>query len=370
MTVEFMASSPRDRPVRVLVVDDAAFMVKAVGEILNADPDIEVVGDARNGKEALEKIALLQPDVITLDIDMPVMDGIKAMRHIMIESPVPIVVLSSLFRDGAITFEALRLGIVDFLIKPSGAVSQDIHRAKQRLVDRIKVAAEVNLENVRRVKLARWDTREAITKRYGYRALEYLIAVGTSLGGPNTSLRLFSHLPVDLPAAAILMQEISPQILPSFAKRFDEYVPWKIEAVEDGIVLEPGVCYISSNENSLHLEVNAANEPTLRIDDAVEMPLNQLFTSAADLFGKHTIGVLLTGIGGDGADGFARIREVSGVTIAQEGHSCVYPNLTEYASRAGVVDILVNEKEIAPTIESLIRGDLVKGASGNMESGG
>jgi chemotaxis response regulator CheB len=138
--------------IKVLVVDDAAFMVKAVSELLESDPDIKIVGFARNGQEGLEKIKTLHPDVITLDIDMPVMDGVTAIRHIMIESPVPIVVLSSLFSDGAITFEALRLGVVDFLPKPSGAISRDIHRAKQQLIDRVKLAAVVNMQNVRRVK--------------------------------------------------------------------------------------------------------------------------------------------------------------------------------------------------------------------------
>lgn len=341
-------------PIRVLIVDDASFMVKAIGELLEQAPGIKVVGNARNGKEALEKISILRPDVITLDIDMPVMDGLRAMRHIMIQSPVPVVVLSSLFRDGAVTFEALRLGVVDFLSKPSGAVSQDIHQAKQKIVDRIKIAAEVQIENVRRVKLQRHDTREALSECYGYRNLEYLIVVGTTLGGPNTSLRLFSHLPVNLPAAVVLMQEISPQILPAFAKHFDEYVPWKIEAVTDEVLLTPGVCYVSSNEYSLQVDVNPDNEPILKIGPMVQEPLNRLFSSAASIFGQNTIGVLLTGIGGDGVKGFANIRQAMGVTIAQDGHSCVYPNLTECATKAGVVDIVVDEKQLAPTISDFI----------------
>jgi len=117
---------------KVLVIDDASFMVKAVTDLLEMDPDIQVVGSARNGLEGLEKIKELRPDVVTLDIDMPIMDGIRAVRHIMIEAPLPIVVLSSLFADGSITFEALRLGVVDFVPKPSGAISQDISRAKKK----------------------------------------------------------------------------------------------------------------------------------------------------------------------------------------------------------------------------------------------
>ncbi|KOR29915.1 hypothetical protein TI03_01015 [Achromatium sp. WMS1] len=349
-----------EHPIRVLIVDDASFMVKAIGELLENTPGIEVVGNARNGKQALEKITELQPDVITLDIDMPVMDGLRAMRHIMIQSPVPVVILSSLFQDGAVTFEALRLGVVDFMCKPSGAVSQDIHKAKQKIIDRVKIAADVHLENIRRVKLVKQDDRRELNARYSYRALECLIAIGTTLGGPNTSLRLFSQLPVNLPAAAVLMQEISPSILPSFAQRFDEYVPWKIEAVQDGAVLTPGVCYISSSEYSLSIKVNANNEPILCIGKPVDMPLNKFFCSAAGVFGRNVIGVLLTGIGGDGADGFARIKEVFGSTVAQSSCSCVYPNLTEHAINNGVVDIVADEKQLAPTIHNLIRNQIAK----------
>ena len=140
-----------EEKIKVLVVDDASFMVKAVSDILKSDPQIEVVGSARNGQEGLDKIKELQPDVITLDVDMPVMDGIKTVRHVMIESPVPIVMLSSLFSDGAITFEALRLGVVDFVPKPSGAISQDIHNAKQEILDRVKIAASMHIENSSRL---------------------------------------------------------------------------------------------------------------------------------------------------------------------------------------------------------------------------
>jgi two-component system, chemotaxis family, protein-glutamate methylesterase/glutaminase len=168
--------------IKVLVVDDAAFMVKAVSELLESDPDIEILGSAKNGQDGLQKIKTLHPDVVTLDIDMPVMDGVTAIRHIMIEAPVPIVVLSSLFSDGAITFEALRLGVVDFLPKPSGAISRDIHRAKQQLIDRVKLASVVNMQNIRRVKLSQWDSREGLAERYGFQPLDYLLAIGTTLG--------------------------------------------------------------------------------------------------------------------------------------------------------------------------------------------
>ncbi|KAB2932305.1 MAG: response regulator [Candidatus Contendobacter sp.] len=340
--------------IKVLVVDDAAFMVKAVSELLESDPGIKIVGNARNGLEGLEKIKALRPDVITLDMDMPVMDGVTTIRHIMIEAPVPVVVLSSLFSDGSITFEALRLGVVDFLPKPSGAISHDIHRAKQQLIDRVKLAAVVNLQNIRRVRLSRWDHRERLTERYGFQSLDYLLAIGTTLGGPNTSLRLFSSLSPKLPAAAVIVQEISPKILPAFVKKFDEYVPWKVEAARDGAILEQGVCYISSYENTITFRVNSNREICLRVDAASDKPLDALFASAAEIFEHHAIGLLLTGIGDDGTEGFAGIKKKSGVTIAQEVETCVYPNLIQCAIERGVVDLVVNENELPATIAALM----------------
>jgi two-component system chemotaxis response regulator CheB len=340
--------------IRVLVVDDAAFMVKAVSDILESDPMIEVVGTAKNGLEGLEKVKELRPDVITLDMDMPVMDGIRAVRHIMIEAPVPIVVLSSLYNDGSITFEALRLGVVDFVPKPSGAVSRDIHSASQKIIDRIKIATGVNINNIRRVRLPKPDVEQSLSERYGFQHLDSIIAIGTTISGPNTFIRLLSTLSPQLPATTVIVMDIAPQILASFVRKFDEHTDWKIETARNGAVMEQGTCYIASNENSLTIATNGAGEASLRVTEAVENPLDLLFSSAAEVFKQNTVGLLLTGVGSDGAGGFAKIKEKGGATIAQSTNTCVYPNLTEYAVKQGTVDYLVEENEIVGQIESII----------------
>jgi two-component system chemotaxis response regulator CheB len=340
--------------IKVLVVDDASFMVKAVSEILNSDADIEVVGSAKNGLQALEKIKELSPDVITLDVDMPIMDGIRTVRHIMLECPVPVVMLSSLFSNGAITFEALRLGVVDFLPKPSGAISQDIHKAKQQIIDRIKMAVAVNLHNIHRVKIFPSDQLNKLDDYYGLQVLDYILLIGTTLGGPNTSIRIFSELSPKLATAAVVVQEISPRILPAFVKEFDKYTAWHICEAVDGAVLEAGVCYVASNEYSLTVAVNDNQEAYLRVGEPIENPLNQLFSSAASVFGRHTIGLLLTGIGDDGSEGFFDIKEKLGMTIAQKSDTCVYPNLAECAIERGLVDIVVEETKLSNEIEALI----------------
>ncbi len=340
--------------IKVLIVDDAAFMRKAIAEVLSHDPELEVVGTARNGLEGLSAIKALRPDVITLDIDMPVMDGLTGIRHIMIESPVPIVVLSSLFTDGAITFDALRLGVVDFIPKPSGAVSTDIEKSQRQLIDRIKIASSVNLDNIRRVRLLNFDINERLSARYGYQQLDYLLTLGTTLSGPNTVIRLLSNLPPRLPTAVVVVQEISPKIITTFAEQFDASVPWRVRVAEDDMPIEQGTCYLSSYENAFRIQTTANGAACLKQAGDVATPLDLLFSSAADVFHQNTIGVLLTGIGEDGARGFAHIREAEGVTLAQDTQCCVYPNLTHNAIQQGTVDIVLDELKLPQAIASIM----------------
>ena len=344
-----------DNKLKVLIVDDTLFMRKAVAQILDSDPDIEVLGSAKNGLEAIQKVKTLMPDVITLDIDMPVMDGITAIKHIMVESPVPIVVLSSLTNDGIVTFEALRLGVVDFVPKPSGAISVDIDQSRQQIIDRIKAAHTVNLENVRRVRIdKKWDKDKRLADLYGYYPLEYLVAIGTTLSGPNTVIRVLSKLSPTIPAALVVIQEISPRIIDSFVSEFNKHVPWKVAVARDNLTIEQGTCYICSNEYSLSLDFNVNGEPCLKVGEAVPDPLNRFFSSVADMYHENAVGVLLTGIGDDGSDGFERIKKNSGVTIAQDANCCVYPNLTNNAIRKGVVDVVIDEVRLSEKIESIM----------------
>lgn len=341
------------KKIKVLVVDDARFMVKAISDILNSDADIKVIDSAKNGLIALDKIKELKPDVITLDIDMPVMDGITTVRHIMLECPVPVVILSSLFKNGAISFEALRLGVVDFLPKPSGAISKDIHNSKQQIIDRVKIATSINISNIHRIKLVK-DFESKLNNPINDR-LKHIILLGTTLGGPNTSIRLFSKLPSNLSAAAIIVQEISQKILPAFVIEFNQYTSWNMREVYDGAFLEAGVCYIASNQCSIKIAINADGKQYLKISNSANNPLNKLFSSAAQIFAQNTIGILLTGTGNDGAEGFFHIKERLGTTMAQQSNTCVYPNLTQYAIEAGLVDNVFQEENLANEIETIIK---------------
>ena len=337
-----------------MIVDDALFMRKAISEILESDSKLQIVGTARDGLDGLDKIKELKPDVVTLDIDMPRMGGLEAIRHIMIESPVPVVVLSSLFSDGAVTFEALRLGVVDFVPKPSGAISEDMDKSRRQIIDRVKIASSVNFGNIRRVRIQPGTSRQIETAGSQRTAPDFLIALGTSLSGPNTVIRLLTRLSPAIPAAVVVVQEIAPQILPAFIQKFNEHVPWRIEKAQDGQVLEQGVCYICSNENALQIDRNEDDEPCMNLSETVQKPLNLLYQSAAEVFGHKVIGVMLTGVGDDGAQGFGHIKEAGGITIAQDSQCCVYPNLTQNAIELGTVTTIADENQLPGVIESSI----------------
>jgi two-component system, chemotaxis family, protein-glutamate methylesterase/glutaminase len=339
-----------DSKIKVLVVDDAAFMRRAVADILSSDDQIEVVETARDGLDGLAKVEALRPDVITLDIDMPRMDGLTTIRHLMIETPVPIVVLSSLAGDGAITFEALRLGVVDFVPKPSGSVSADIDRARQNLLDRVKIASTVNMSNIRRVQLLPTPTQSA---GRGV-SLDYIVTLGTTLGGPNTVIRLMSQLPPDLPAAVVVVQEIAPKVIDAFVQKFDEQVPWTVAVGHDGDELRAGFCYLSPLGAGLTIGTNEEGLPCIVAKGPSDEPLNALFTSAANVFHQNTVGVLLTGTGNDGASGLAQIQHASGVSMAQAVDTCVYPNLTDNAINLGVADVVLEEPQLPEAITSLM----------------
>jgi two-component system, chemotaxis family, protein-glutamate methylesterase/glutaminase len=341
------------KSIKALIVDDALFMRKAIAEILETDPRLQIVGTARDGLDGLDKIKELKPDVVTLDIDMPRMDGLAAIRHIMIESPVPVVVLSSLFSDGAVTFEALRLGVVDFVPKPSGAISEDMERSRRQIIDRVKIASSVNFENIRRVRIQPGITKQDSASSDA-RTPDYLIALGTSLSGPNTVIRLLTRLSPNLRAAVVVVQEIAPPILPAFIQKFNEHVPWHIQIAENRQILEPGVCYICSNENALRIDRDENDHPCILLGDAVDKPLNLLFDSAAEIFGSRVVGVMLTGVGDDGAEGFGQIKEKGGTTIAQDMQCCVYPNLTQNAIEMGTVTTVVDERRLPGIIENSV----------------
>jgi two-component system chemotaxis response regulator CheB len=339
-------------PIKVMIVDDSLFMRKAISEIVASDPRLRVVGTAKDGAEGVKKIEVLRPDVVILDIDMPGMNGLSVIRNLMIRYPVPILVFSSLFNYGEVTFEALELGVVDFLPKPSGMVPGRMDYLHKQITDRVKIAGGIDIGKVRRVKVAPRPA-EIPVQPVGTQ-LDNIITVGAGFGGTNSVIRLLTQLSPTLPGAVVALIEMSPKILPSFIQKFNACVPWNVRLLEDGQGILPGTCYICSNETTVKIVRDNQHALCFRVSGKSMHPLNTLFISAACAFNLNTIGVLMTGLGSDGAEGFARIKAYNGVTIVQDIDHCVHPNFSQNAIDIGAATHVVDEARLPDVIENAI----------------
>jgi len=228
--------------IKVLVVDDSALMRKMISEILMSDPEIEVVGKARHGLDALEKIPELKPDVITLDINMPIMDGVKALKQIMAKFPRPVIIVSSLTQDEAdITFEVLDLGAVDYVPKPSGTISLDIKAISEEIIQKVKEAAKIDLAKITHKKRSHFVHRLLTVEDKP----KYVVAIGISTGGPKTLIDILSEIEPDLETVYLVAQHIPPHFSCSLAERLNKYTPIPFSQATNGEPLKGGHGYLS-----------------------------------------------------------------------------------------------------------------------------
>lgn len=348
---------PDRNPMRTLIVDDAPLMRKAIHQILDGSEGIEVVGMAANGRECLEKIRELQPDVITLDIDMPVMNGITTVKNIMVRHQIPIVIISSLVQDGYFAFEALRLGVMDFLPKPSRVQAGSWEGEQDLIRTRVRAASGMHVHRMRRVRVRRKSNGSPSSFKGG---LPSVVVMGTTLAGPNTIMRTVTRLAPDFPGTIIALQEIHPRILTPFCAHFNTISPLEVVPVNGPCQLFPGRIYIGSTSTGLRIEKDSkgSGAPIVNVAQSPPAPIDELFASAARQFGPRTCGVLLTGIGTDGAEGMREIRREGGLTLAQEQDCCVYPNLVEHAIREDVVDVVMSSFCIADRLTTWTEGFL------------
>lgn len=332
-------------PVRTLVVDDAPLMRKVIPQILSKHPDIEVVGTAANGKECLSRIRELRPDVVTLDIDMPVMNGITTIKNIMVRYQIPIVIVSSLIQDGFFAFEALRLGVVDFVPKPSGVSDSDLGLEEELIRQRVQAASCMQVQCVRRV---RRKKKRGVVTSLDTSAPPAVVVIGTNLAGPNTIMHILSRLNEDFAGAIICLQEIHPRILAPFCSCFSQITELDVLPVTEACTLRSGVVYMASTASGVAVRASTerSHELFLTTTEPTGSPIDQLFESAAHHFKQNTCGVLLSGLGKSGADGMGKIRELGGFTIAKSQEGCAYPGLVVNAIEKGVVDVVLGEKEI------------------------
>ena len=346
---------PNSTFVRVLIVDDSSFMRKSLTHILESDGAIEVIGTAVDGEDAVRSVKQLHPDVVLLDIEMPVMDGLAALAHIMAECPTPVLMLSALNkRDAAIAIKSLYHGAVDFIAKPSGVISYDIDRLSNEIIAKVKAAAGANVRQ-----LALRLPKESYQRRWpkpGTR--KEMVVIGASTGGPRAVATVLSGLPRDISPAIIVVQHMSPEFVPSFVERLrwgcslDISTARKGEVIDSGQVLvAPGGCHVGVTRDGDARRIRLSRKASAY---AVFPSIDYAMDSAARAYGAGVLGVLLTGIGSDGARGMKAIKEAGGSTIAEGESSCVVFGMPRAAIELGCVDEIMPLSQIAQAILRMI----------------
>jgi two-component system chemotaxis response regulator CheB len=344
--------SPKNK-IRVLVADDSALMRKLIPHILSKDPDIEVVATAVDGLFALKKIGVFRPDIITLDVDMPRMDGLTALKHIVAEYRIPVIMVSSLTDAGAeLTFKALELGAMDFIAKPHDAISVHIGDIADDLIRKIKAIAKVSPSRLFTAPRPA-PSLQKIPRKVGGTANK-AVAIGISTGGPNALTYFLPMLPADLSAGVLIVQHMPAGFTEVFAARLNNICQIEVKEARDGDMIIPGRAIIAPGGR--HIKVKKTNLGSVVIVSNTA-PVNGhrpsidvLFNSVAVEYGHDAIGVLMTGMGEDGAEGLGQIKAAGGMTIAQDEASCVVYGMPKAAIERSYVDRVASLNDMAGVI--------------------
>ncbi len=347
--------------IRVLVVDDSGFFRRRVSEILDADPGLQVIGQATNGQEAIEQAAKLRPDVITMDIEMPVLDGISATRQIMAKTPTPIIMFSSLTTEGArATLDALDAGALDFLPKRFEDIAADREEAKRLLCERVRNLGRKGRAGIRKPVTARPPVtpRPAPTARRAGNKPIRLLAIGTSTGGPVALQKVLTRLPAGFPVPILLIQHMPGTFTPAFARRLDAQCAIRVCEARDGDRLEPGLALLAPGGKQMLLDGRPGSE-VVRIGEdnsqTYKPSVDLTLTSIAKVHPGDTLAVILTGMGADGARG-SRILHDKGSTIwAQDEASCVVYGMPAAVVESGVAEQVLPLDEIGDAIARRVR---------------
>ncbi len=355
---------PRGAKIRVLVVDDSALMRQFISDILKSDPRIEVAGTARDGKDALAQIKTLRPDIVTMDVEMPNMDGLKALEEIMHTNPLPVIMVSSMTQEGAeVTLKALALGCVDFIAKPSGSISLNIKTIGQEIIDKVIAASTAHLRTRPGALTApprtiapdfRRMTPPAITGRRD------IVAIASSTGGPMALSDIIPKLPKNFPVPIVITQHMPKEFTPSFAKRLNDSS--QVEVVEgfSGLTLKPGRVVIAPGGSHLIVK-RRAGQAICDLSDAppvlsVKPAANIMFLSVADEYGGNVLCVILTGMGRDGTDGAVALKRKGAYVLAESQKTCVVYGMPKAAVDAGIVDEVLPLNEIPDAMVRLVKG--------------
>ena len=356
------------KTITVLIIDDSALMRRELTRIINSHDDLMVVGAAMDAEDGLSMIAELDPDVVTIDVNLPGMDGIACLQHIMITSPRPCVMISGHTRkDSLEAFEALELGAVDFIEKPSGEISRNIMEAKETITRTICRAASANLlalsrtTPVRATKASPAPMSPRDIPRAPARAPERIVVIGVSTGGPRTLMAIIPRLPLDLQAPVLLIQHMPARFTGGFAKRLNQYSKLPVKEARHGDELQNGMVYVAPGERNLLLRSHRG-AVTLEIvlpekGDLFVPSVEKSLNSAIDIFKHRTVGVILTGMGDDGVHAMARLHASGGDTIAESEESAVIYGMPRAVIDRGVATTIVPAQEVADAIQGALNHD-------------
>lgn len=353
--------------IRVLVVDDSTFMRNTITSLLEQDSDIKIVGTARNGQEALLKAEELDPDVMTLDVDLPRLDGLGVLQQLMKKTPIPVLMVSSLTQSGAeSTLKALEYGALDFIPKNMSCDRENFAAELQK-----KVRAIARRKTIIKLKYRRINQIQVpVPRPQPSQPVDYvqtpcqgprdLVVIGVSTGGPPVVQKILSALPEDLPACILIAQHMPAAFTNPFAKRLDSVCKIGVTEARDGDKFKTGHAYVCPGGKHIGIrmrgplpEIFVAEEPR----DALYKPsANVLFETAGKAMGRRTLGVILTGMGSDGCEGSKVLREKSGCLIAQNEASCVVYGMPKAVVDNKLANLILDVDDIANAIITTVRG--------------
>jgi two-component system, chemotaxis family, protein-glutamate methylesterase/glutaminase len=346
---------------RVVVIDDSAFMRKLITEMVQSTDEFVVVGTGINGEDGLREIREKDPDIITLDIEMPVMDGLTALEQIMKVFPRPVVMLSAAGspKGNDMTIRALELGAVEFVCKPSGPISIDLVTVREQLIGALRAAAKTNMRGLKHA-LRRTPTKSPVEppRPTAASACSLAVAIACSTGGPRALAEIIPMIPSGLGIAVFIVQHMPKDFTRSLAIRLDLTSPMPVAEGVDNEVIAANRVYLAPG--GMHMVVAESDAgPVVRLDSGpavwgVRPAADPLFKSVAKLFGKNTIGVILTGMGRDGAEGLKVLRAAGGSAMVQDESSSLIYGMPQAALAAGGADYIVGVSDIATTIVNVV----------------
>lgn len=327
------------------MADDSAFMRAALVRMIEFDSQLHVCGTAQTGHEALEKIAELKPDVVTLDVEMPGLNGLETLKRIVKDFPVPVIMVSSLTSEGAeITLEALHIGAFDYVLKQNSLLGVDTVKIREELIAKIHAAAESS-----RKRPPGRITQAAAAA--GYSIIPTVIALGISTGGPKALQEILPMLPADLPASILIVQHMPKGFTKPLANRLSTLCRIKVYEAEQEDLLEPGVAYIAPAGHHMTVHRNSSFKPVLRLstfpEKTTHMPsVDVMMLSVAQIFHSRAMGIIMTGMGTDGAQGMQAIYQAGGLTVGQDEASCAVYGMPRACAELGILRRVVSLDQI------------------------